>query len=115
MSDDFAAAMNAIASNFMENTDQRLLQSRDAIEQWGDDTAQLMQVTARWVDQSGDAREGLHAEPDHPPELREGGQVRLAHGVFYGEFLEKNPEFEIIRNTVETAAPDLFAALDRIW
>lgn len=112
---DFAAGMNAIGARFRQQTDQRLQSSRVALEEWGDETATQMQDTARWVDRSGDARAGLHAEPDHPPELRDGGLVTLSHGVGYGRFLEGNPNFEVIQNTIDVAGPQLVSELDRIW
>lgn len=112
---DFAAGMNAIGARFRQDTEERLERSRNALENWGDAAVQQMQETARWTDQSGDARELLHIEVEHPSDLRDGGQIKLAHGVFYGEFLEENPEFEIIQSTVETAGPDLLSELDHIW
>ena len=112
---DFAAGMNAAAARLRQNVEQRLQRSRQALDEWGYDTAKQMQDTARWTDRSGDAREGLHAEPDHPPELRDGGMVKLAHGVAYGRFLEGDPDFEVIQGTIDNAAPQLTRELDRIW
>lgn len=112
---DFAAGLTAIGARFQQETTRRLQASRQTLDQWGDDTATQMQDTARWVDRSGDARAGLHAEPDHPPELRDGGQVKLSHGVGYGRFLEGNPSFEVIQNTIDVAGSQLVSELDRIW
>lgn len=115
MPTDFAAGLASIRDRIEQQIEQRLQASRTALEQWGDDAEQYMEANAPWTDRSGDARTGLESTPVHPPELRDGGAVALHHSVFYGRFLEADPDFEIIRRTVAAEGPRLVNELEHLW
>lgn len=112
---DFAAGLSTILSSLDQQTTLRLLASRSALEQVGDNAEVYMEAAAAWTDRSGDARTGLESTPIHPPELRDGGMIALHHSVSYGEFLEKQPKYAIVEPAALLAGPQLMVALGDIW
>lgn len=107
--------------------EMRMLEgSRAVLDDWGGEAQDWMQANAPWQDRPDDerpqglphARELLAYVPDHPPDLRDGGQGHLIQGAEYGWALElaNAGQYGILPETVATLGPQLLAELQQdVW
>lgn len=81
----------------------------NTLEDFARECEQYMKEEAPWEDRSGDAREGLNASRYEKGNTQ---GIELAHGVYYGRFLEFRfgGRDAIIIPTMEVMGPRMMAA-----
>lgn len=86
---------------------------RQATEFKATDAEAYMKSNAPWSDQTGNARNGLNAQP-----YSEGAHfgIRLRHGVPYGIYLETrfSGRYAILQPTLEVKGPEFMRLLNKI-
>jgi hypothetical protein len=79
-----------------------------------DDIEAWMKAEARWTDRTGDARANLYSDIIHV--ANESVTVLVSHGpaINYALFLELNPRYAIIADTIDHWAPVVFQGVQEI-
>jgi hypothetical protein len=78
-----------------------------------EDMENFAKANAPWQDVTGDARERLHATVEEAGPI---ATIVLAHGVFYGLYLEtaNQGRFSIIPQTIDVFGPIIMRDLQRL-
>lgn len=137
MSNDFAKQIQGIAATFHQRETAMLTESREILDDVGDDGKAYMRANAPWTDRTGQARFGADADanpayatapltiggrgltdvPLHPDQLRDGGAVAFIQDAPYGAILEtaNGSTYGILPETLAVMGVQLLAALRKVW
>lgn len=85
-----------------------------AIEYGATTGERYMKTNARWTDQTGNARAGLHTSTEHTPRVH---RIIFAHAVHYGIWLETrwSGRYQIIVPAVQRTGIQVMGLLQKLF
>lgn len=105
------------AKDMIGKINQAATKSEAAIAMYVDNAALTLQNYAKehrpWTDRTGHARQRLTGSVAR---VAQGYQIILAHGVYYGKYLElcNEKKYAIIQPTIQAKSPDILSGFDKL-